>query len=302
MHAASQSSLPPQPPKRLARSEWEARRDSHRAAVSSWTTARVNRAAVAQWHPVYDFLFDYYSYRPSHLERWSPGLGVILDDCSPDELDWPSDFVAVGSGAVIPALSFPVHRLEFLAWALRYLTGIAERAPSFCCFGLHEWAMVYKTDKPRHAKVPLRLSGKEIDAVVEGSDLRCTHYDAFRFFTAPAAPLNRTQLSREETTAFDQRGCIHVTMDLYKFATKIAPWSPSELVADAFLLAADAREIDMRASPYDLREYGFQPIEIETAEGREQYIHEQRRLAEASVPLRARLIEVYKLLKSELTA
>ena len=29
---------------------------------------------------------------------------------------------------------------------------------------------------------------------------------------------------------------------------------------DCFELAADARELDMRASPYDLSDYGFEPI------------------------------------------
>jgi hypothetical protein len=249
---------------------------------------------------VYDFLFDYYSYRPSHLMRWSPGCGVILQDCAPDELDWPDDFIKTEAGCVIPAHSFPEHRLEYLAWAIKYLQGIAERAPSFCCFGLHEWAMMYQCKTPRHARVPLRLSGTEIDRVVEDADLRCTHYDAFRFFTPSAAPRNRSLLMRENTSEFDQRGCIHVTMDLYKFAHKIAPWCSSDLIADCFMLAADARQVDMRASPYDLSAYGFAPIEIEHAHGREEYIYEQRRLAEAAVPLRARLISEYERLRAGL--
>jgi hypothetical protein len=83
-------------------------------------------------------------------------------------------------------------------------------------------------------------------------------------------------------------------MDLYRFAHKIAPWCSSELIADTFLLAADARRIDMRASPYDLKDQGFEPILIETVEGREEYIQEQRRLAELAVPLRARLISFYE--------
>jgi hypothetical protein len=190
--------------------------------------------------------------------------------------------------------------MDFLKWAVRYLSAIANRTPSFCCFGLHEWAMLYKTTQPRHTTVPLRLTAEEIGAVVERSDMRCSHYDAFRFFTPPALPLNRIKLTRELTTEHDQRGCIHVTMDLYKFATKISPWCPSKLVADAFLLAADAREIDMRASPYDLTGYGFQPIKIESPDGREEYIRHQRRLAEASVPLRDRLLEVYQGLASAL--
>jgi hypothetical protein len=82
-------------------------------------------------------------------------------------------------------------------------------------------------------------------------------------------------------------------MDLYRFAHKIAPWCSSELIADTFLLAADARRIDMRASPYDLQTQGLVPIRIETTEGREEYINEQRRLAELAVPIRERLIGVY---------
>ena len=41
-------------------------------------------------------------------------------------------------------------------------------------------------------------------------------------------------------------------MDLYKWAYKLGPLVESELVMDCLELAADARELDMRASPYDL--------------------------------------------------
>ncbi len=286
----------------LTREEWTALRSQHLARVEPWASGRQERASLGAWHPVFDFLFDYYSFRPSHIKRWSPGFNVLLRDCTPDELDWPDDFQWTSGGCAIPGVSFPRHRLDFLKWAIRYLEGIAERPPSFCCFGLHEWAMLYKTDKPRHSYVPLRLTADEIDRVVEASDLRCTHYDAFRFFTPPAAPRNRTVLSRESTAAFDQRGCIHVTMDLYKFAHKIAPWCPSDLVADSFLIAADARVVDMRASPYDLSRYNFTPIEIETSLGREEYVREQRRLADTAVPIRARLLEVYRNLLASLDA
>jgi len=279
---------------KLSRPEWLGRKAEHRARVSAWTDDRVSRSSRAVPHPVYDFLFDYYPFRPSHLKRWSPGLGVTLEDTSAEELDWGDSFEWEGQNAWISPKSFPEHRRPFLEWGFKYLSGIAQRAPQFSCFGLHEWAMVYRCDTPRHSQVPLRLSPEEINAVVEGSDLRCTHYDAFRFFTPDAVPLNRNQLNREVTTDFDQRACIHVTMDLYKFAHKIAPWCSSELIADAFMLAADARRIDMRASPYDLREQGFEPICIETSEGREEYIREQRRLAEQAIPVRAALIEVYR--------
>lgn len=262
--------------------------------VAAWADARVSRASRDIPDPVYDFLFNYYPFRPSHLKRWSPGIGVTLEGAKPDELDWSEDYAVDERGASISPLSFPERRRPFLEWAVKYLTGIANRPPQFSCFGLHEWAMVYRSDTPRHSQVPLRLPANEVNAIVEGSDLRCTHFDAFRFFTPDAVPLNKNNLTREATTDFDQRACIHVTMDLYRFAHKIAPWCSSELIGDTFLLAADARRIDMRASPYDLKDQGFEPIMIETTSGREEYINEQRRLAELAVPLRTRLIEVYE--------
>ena len=278
----------------LAPATWRAQKAAHLTRVREWTTARTARAGRAISHPVYDFLFEYYSFRPAHLERWSPGADVILEECSRSELDWPDDALATETGWTIPSSSFPSHRHRFIDWGIRYLSGIAERPPLYSCFGLHEWAMVYKSDQPRHSKVPLRLSSQEISQVVESAGLRCTHYDAFRFFTPEAVPLNKAPLTRETTSDFDQRACIHVTMDLYKFAHKISPWCPSDLVADAFLLAADARSIDMRASPYDLRNLGFEPIQIETPRGREEYVKEQRRLSDLATPIRTRLLEVYR--------
>jgi hypothetical protein len=87
-------------------------------------------------------------------------------------------------------------------------------------------------------------------------------------------------------------------MDLYRFGYKIAPYCPSDLMADAFELAVAAREVDMRASPYDLSEYGFSAIQIETREGREEYIELQRVLSVRSEPIRDRLLGVYSELLS----
>jgi hypothetical protein len=279
---------------RLPEDVWRRARINHRNRVAKWTADRVERASRGIRHPVYDFLFEYYSFRPAYLARWSPGANVVLGGADPAQTDWPADFVSVDGGACIPARTFPRHRFPYLSWAAMYLARIAERPASFCCFGLHEWAMVYRVDRPRHEQVPLRLSPSAIAEVVEASDLRCTHFDAFRYFTPDAAPRNRHALRRDTTTDFDQRGCVHVTMDLYKFAHKIAPWCGSELIADAFLLAAEARKVDMRASPYDLADAGFSPIRIETVQGREEYVTEQRRLAELAVPVRQRLLQTYR--------
>jgi hypothetical protein len=244
-------------------------------------------------HPVYDFLFEYYSFRPAHLLRWTPGFGVRLDGATRDDVAW-AEFAECEGGLTLPASAFPGHRVSYLRWAAQYLEAVAAREPSFGCMGLHEWAMVYRDPAVRHPYVPLRLSRAETDAVVDSQPLRCTHYDAFRFFTPAAAPLNRWELTRAATTDYDQPGCVHANMDLYRFAYKIAPFCPSEVVADAFGLARAAREVDMRASPYDLSAYGFAPIKVETRAGREEYVERQRELAARAQPVRERLLDVYR--------
>jgi hypothetical protein len=82
-------------------------------------------------------------------------------------------------------------------------------------------------------------------------------------------------------------------MDLYRFGYKITPWIESELLVDAFELALRAREIDMRASPYDLTGFGFHPILIETPEGRSQYVRLQKEIAELAREHRSRLISAF---------
>ena len=80
-------------------------------------------------------------------------------------------------------------------------------------------------------------------------------------------------------------------MDLYKHAFRLTPLVASELVADCFELAWDIRELDMRASPYDFSDLGFEPVRIETPEGKQEYVAAQRAFAERGAPLRQRLIE-----------
>ncbi|WP_433057365.1 3-methyladenine DNA glycosylase [Dactylosporangium sp. CS-033363] len=258
----------------LDRPTWEARRAAHEARVDAWIQPHLARRRLGRKHPVEDFLFTYYSYRPAQLRRWHPGAGVELE----------------GSGA--EAATVPARRADAIAWIRDLLVATAARTPHLGCFGLHEWAMVYRQtqDELRHNAWPLRLGPAGTDAVVEASRIRCSHFDAFRFYTAPARPLNLLQPTRESQTANEQPGCLHANMDLYKHAYKLSPLVPAELIADCFELARDVRTLDMRASPYDLADLGYDPVRIETPEGRARYIEAQRAFAERSVPLRERLI------------
>ena len=88
--------------------------------------------------------------------------------------------------------------------------------------------------------------------------------------------------------------CIHANMDLYKWAFRSMPWIGSDLLSRCFELALLAREIDMRASPYDLSDLAdgqqYPPIKIETAEGRIEYELRQREIAQQAAMLRGELI------------
>ena len=83
---------------------------------------------------------------------------------------------------------------------------------------------------------------------------------------------------------YEQPGCLHATMDLYKHAFRLCPLVGSDLVADCFELAWDVRTVDMRAAPYDLAAWGLEPIRIETPEGKQEYAALQRSFADRARP------------------
>lgn len=270
----------------LSPAAWQARRDAHIARVRQWTDPLRDRRARGERHPVLDFLFTYYSHRPAKLLRWHPGPGVELAEAT-EYLRWPA-YRATRHGVELGPLV--AERRPTVEFVHGLLTATAARAPRFGCFGLHEWAMVYRSPDVRHENWPLRLGGAGTDAVVESLPARCTHFDAFRFFTPAARPLNMVQPKRSDQMALEQPGCLHAGMDLYKWAYKLDPYAPSDLVADCFELALDIRSLDMRASPYDLAPLGYAPVRIETAQGRAEYRREQAEFSERAQPLRARLI------------
>ena len=81
----------------------------------------------------------------------------------------------------------------------------------------------------------------------------------------------------------EQPGCLHANMDVYHWAYKLSPLVPSEVIADCFAFAREVRTLDMRASPYDLTSLDLEPLQIETPEGRAEYIRHQRDLRELLV-------------------
>ncbi|MGY1590591.1 3-methyladenine DNA glycosylase [Geodermatophilus sp. SYSU D00708] len=276
-------------PDRLPRKVWTARSAAHAERADALTAGHRARRATGERHPVEDFLYEYYSTRPSVLRRWHPGAGTALASPAPHAAwRWYRDD---GATVALDPTAFLADRGDTVGFVHRLLAATAARPAFTGCFGLHEWAMVYRADERRHP-LPLRLGQAGTDAVVEAHPIRCSHFDAFRFFTPAAVGLNRLQPTRVGQPDLEQPGCLHATMDLYKWATKLGPAVPGELLLDCFELARDVRELDMRASPYDLRGSGREPVRIETAEGRAEYAALQRGFAGRGAALRTRLLAV----------
>ena len=296
--------LPVEPLKLLAANDARDREEAHLQRVSRYADPYLARRSAGRKHPVEDFLFTYYTQKPGQLKRWHPGAGAVLtggqaaartgwkhyrtlDDC---------ELASVGLAPGTPAVTFDRRaflddRKEAVAFAGIILRGTAARPAQFGCFGLHEWAMVYRQDKfdLRHEYLQLRLGAAGTDKVVEDNRIRCTHFDAFRFYTPDAIPLNEHSPSRETQRELEQPGCLHANMDLYKWAYKLLPALPSELVMECFELSWRIRAMDMKASPYDLADWGYPAIPIETPQGKAAYVEYQRAFAAEADVLRQRL-------------
>ena len=256
--------------------------------MDGWIGPYLDRRQRGEKHPVEDFLFTYYSYRPAQLWRWHAGAGVVLQGAP----DLGADYRTTAEGTSVDTGAVRARRGESIAWIRDLLAATAGRPPNLGCFGLHEWAMVYEQSQHelRHNAWPLRLSPADTAATVRERGVRCSHFDAYRFFTPAARPLNVLTPTRAAQPDLEQPGCLHANMDLYKWAYKLVPLVGSDLVADCFALARDVRELDMRASPYDLAALGYPPVKVETVEGRAEYVAAQRGFAERAAPLRAELL------------
>jgi hypothetical protein len=267
---------------------------AHAERADEMTAGHRARKARGERHAIEDFLYDYYGTRPAQMRRWHPGVGTGLApgaDLTPDHARWkfyrtfPDGVVTLDTNGYMQARGESVRYIHGL------LAATASRPVFTGCFGLHEWAMVYRGQEHRHS-LPLRLGQAATDEVVERHPIRCTHFDAFRFFTPEAVGLNRLQPTRATQVDLDQPGCLHAAMDCHKWASKLGPAVPGALALDCFALAADIRLLDMQASPYDLTSYGQPAVKIETAEGKAEYIARQREFARRAAALRARLVRV----------
>ncbi|MDY5584222.1 MAG: hypothetical protein SPG61_00325 [Arcanobacterium sp.] len=307
--------------KLLTPAQWYPRVLAHKAEADKRTAAHVQRRKRGEKHPLEDFLYEYYPLRPRRFANWHPGVTrqgepiVLLKPCidggsshavdalaayeAQAKLPWYIEVETAKGFGLCLDLEFLKHREKGIKHLFRLHSMLLEREAIFGCLGWHEWAMVYRVDETRH-QLPLRLGQERTDELVEQAHIRCTHFDAFRFFAPEAAPLNQYQPSYETVLANEQPGCIHVSMDILRSCLQLAPLVPGELLIAAYDLALQARTVDMAASPYDCSSLGLVPISIETQAGKAQYIAAQRELAIAAKPLRKKLVEILCAVNSRL--
>lgn len=268
--------------------------EAHEIRIDISTRDHLDRKSRHERDPVNDFLFEYYNFRPAQLRRWSPGLGIVLTGLGAKKFLERPEFEETDEGVCLSATQFPRRLYQSTVWIRDLLVATEKRPPYFGCAGMHEWAMVYGAGQVRHPGTRLRFSRQRINEIVEENVLSCMHFDAFRFFSDAARALNHLELSRSTMITMEQPGCLHSNMDLYKWAFKRFPWVDSDLIADAFFLACRIRQVDMRASPYNLSSTGLKSIPVETAEGRSQYRSAQRAFNLEAQTIRRRLISAYE--------
>ena len=287
----------------MTTSPWQQRAEIHREELSPITSAYRARKARGKLHPVHDFLFSYYPYTAGKLEQWHPPVGEVLthQGTFPEHFQKKHYCLNENSAALDPRIlrEKDIARIRFSRDLLELTS---SRAPNFGCYGLHEWAMVYRSEDVRHREsAPLRLSPTEIKDFVESQTLACSHFDAVRFFTPAAIPRNRLQPTLDTRKDHEQPGCTHANMDLYKWSFKAMPWVGSDILRKTFFLALRLRELDMRASPYDLSSYGYSAIAIETTAGRAEYVKTQQELANKSAALRVEVVNALNSLLEQVT-
>ena len=272
---------------------WQARAAVHLGRVQQFTRPRRERRSRREVHPVHDFLFEYYSYSGGKLETWHPASYEALVDSPEARERFAGPTYSATNGVIRRSTSvLSSAERETLEQVLHVLRTTQERAAHFGCYGMHEWAMIYGGHDVRHAAIaPLRLPQHEIDAFVDSRPVVCSHFDAFRFFAPAAKPMNRIALAWNARHESEQPGCIHANMDLYRWAYTSMPWVGSDLLWQCFELAVELRVLDMQAGPYDLRAFGFEPVRVETIEGRHEYQQRQRMLSARGSVLRVQLID-----------
>ena len=239
----------------------ERARDAHAGAGGrvgrrrTWRRRRRGSSTRSQ-----DFLFTYYSHRPAAAAALAPRARRRAADAAPRTRRGARRGTSVrgdrspSTAAYVARAARPADHAAPRCWPRP-----AARPPQLGCFGLHEWAMVYRLAAGRGPARRLAAAagprGHRRGRRVPPDRLLALRRLPVLHRRRPAA--EHAAAGRGRPAELEQPGCLHAGMDLYKHAFRLAPLICSELVADCFELARDIRVLDMRAAPYDLGDLGL---------------------------------------------
>jgi hypothetical protein len=122
----------------LRRAQWLEREHAHAARVDAATHGHLSRRPNGWKHPVEDFLFTYYSHKPSALRRSHPGPGVVLRDAARQERAGWRFYRADGADVTLDVDAFVETRSATVTFVRELLSRTLERPAQLGCFGLHE--------------------------------------------------------------------------------------------------------------------------------------------------------------------
>ena len=160
-------------------------------------------------NPIYNFLHTYYKYSAKELMRWSPGLGISIQDvCDKDFKNYnrnsnygllsnkyiqlvgdhikndnnnDNDGSDENGHTYIYKLKTPLRPDGKTGWiqlskTRDLLHAVINRPPFFACYGYHEWAMLYNNQAPYQPQLKLRV-GQDIIAkvVTTPGNLKCMY-------------------------------------------------------------------------------------------------------------------------------
>ena len=239
-------------------SEWTAARRRTPSGPSGSSRRTASAHGRGEAHPVWDFLFTYYSLRPRQLLRWHPGYGVTLAGGAAATASWAAPAMTRRARASRSSREYLRGRAGHRRFVAELLRATAARPAQLNCFGMHEWAMVYRSDEVRHAQVPLRLGPQAPTG--------------WWSVAVALQPLRRVPLLHRRSGAAQREradprnarspGTAGLRARQHGFVQVVLQAGPAGRLRDAARLPGAgraAREIDMRASPYDLSDYGYHP-------------------------------------------
>ena len=267
----------------LPAAEWQARTAAHEARIDRWAVPHRERRTRGESHPVHDFLFTYYSETPGRVRRWHPGVGTALappPDGPAPHAEWRwyrtgDDGTVAPRPGGLPRRPRQRRCASCTSCSPPPRAGRCSPAASGCTSG--RWSTAPTSAGTR---CPLRLGQAGTDAVVEAHPIRCTHFDAFRFFTpAGRRPQPPAADPGEPDRDWSSRAACTRRWTSTSGPTSSAPPSPVSCSPTASSWPPTSASWTCGPRRTTCSDLGYAAVAIETAEGKAEYAAAQRGFA-----------------------